>query len=150
MTTKIFLKNLLGLARKLRSKEATWSKNENSVNWKKKSDINYLLLWPNVNFCLKIPQNWDLPSKIQGFESLDWAPLKPSNSWISDTNLNSELFLGGNWPLVIKAHNWYKFFFIWPNPGSHFQAISKRGLPIQSIYHIFRSAGLLARYHGIV
>ena len=84
---KKFWKNLLGLARKLRSKEATWSKNENSVKPKTVCYINflkkdYLLLWPMVNFRLKATQNWDLWSEIQGFEAFEGAQPRLSNPWI--------------------------------------------------------------------
>ena len=82
---KIFWKDLLGLARKVRSKEATWSKNENSVTHKK--IILQLFKWKSFTFMTygqfppKIAQNWDLLSKIQWFER---AQLRLSNPWISN------------------------------------------------------------------
>ena len=37
-----------------------------------------------VDFCLKIDQNLDLSSKIQGFDAFDLAYAKASNHWILD------------------------------------------------------------------
>ena len=43
-----------------------------------------MLLWPMVNFCLKVAQIGDLSSKIQWFEPFDLACIKTSNHWILD------------------------------------------------------------------
>ena len=54
----------------------------------------YLLLWPMVNFPLKVAQTWGLSSEIQGFEASTRWPLTIKSR---TTNIKSELLLGGNW-----------------------------------------------------
>ena len=87
-------------ARKLRSKEADMWKSWNSIKQKKILYINflkleYVLLWPMVDFCLKVAQIWDLLTEIQGFEASARRP-RTLESWT--TNDKFELLLGRNGP----------------------------------------------------
>ena len=56
--------------------------------------LKYVLLWPMVNFCLKLAQIWDLSSGIQGFEVIAQRPQTLESQM---TDLKFELLLGRNW-----------------------------------------------------
>ena len=75
--SKNFFTNVLFF--KLRPRSRPWVKSENLVKQKKFLNINFskledVLLWPMVNFRLKVNQIWDLLSEIQGVEATTQRP----------------------------------------------------------------------------
>ena len=83
-----------GQKRPLGQKVRIWS-NEKKIHYINFSKLEYVLLWPMVNFCLKVPQIWCLSSPIQGFEA---AARWPRTLESGMTNIRFEVLLGRNWP----------------------------------------------------
>ena len=83
---------------------------------------NHLLLWPMVDFCLKIAQNWDSSSEFQRFEAFEGAQPRLSNPWILyDKSQFWAIFRRKS--TIGHKSKWFSFkkliykifFFVWPN-----------------------------------
>ena len=90
---KFFFISLFSLSRYLRSKEANMQKSWNLAKQKLSYYTNffkleYLLLWPMVNFPLKVAQIWYLLFEIKWFEA---TALKPWTLESQMTNIKFDL-----------------------------------------------------------
>ena len=96
-----------GQKRPLGQKVRIWS-NEKKNHYINFSKLEYVLLWPMVNFRLKVAQIWDLSSEIQGFEALARARPSISNPWIQDDK--SQIWATFRQKLTIGHKNTYSSF----------------------------------------